>query len=417
MRVQTSMRFILILLASLLLAGCTDYQEVLHNRYDYSLLRPHEILTGDKFIVINIDVDKNDFDEMYDNFRKEIDVYGTFTVYRNGEVVFQEEHTRFRIKGAASKTYELKSLGIRFENPVSNANRNLLNPENVLPFHNLDVIESLRLRNSGNDFSEEGNASMIKDISYTRLIVEAGLDIDVMYHEQAVVFLNEEFHGILNLRSESNARGVGHLYRTNPELTTVAKVIKGKEAYVVVQNGDHQRVDNLLYAVENKNTSYLKTQIDLSNFIDYVIFSTFIANTDWPDNNVKFFANRDSKFRFFIFDLDKSNMTHHAYEPLQMMDRALKNPVTDIFYLLYEDEDFRLAFEQRYVQLLEDGLLAPHIFKDITTKHYKNIEAHMPYHIFKYGHPPTVAEWYRNIELLNTYYEKRYHFIKNLMLK
>lgn len=417
MGVLLSTRFMLILLSVLLLSACTEYQEVLDKQYDYNLLRPQDIMTGDKFVVINIDVDKSAFDNMYNNFLEEIDVYGIFTVYRNGEVVFQEEQTRFRIKGRGSRAFELKSLGIRFENPVSNTNRNLFNPDKILPFHNLDVIESLRLRNSGQDFRTINRGTMIKDISYTRLIVEAGLDIDVMYHEQAVVFINEEFHGILNLRSESNARGIGHLYRTNPELITLAKVEIGKkEAYVEVKNGDHQRVDNLLYAIKNRNTNYLKEQIDLSNFIDYVMFNTFIANRDWPHNNVIFFANRDSKFRFLIFDLDQSNSSHHTRKTIDLLDRVITNPVTEIFHLLYADEDFRQAFDQRYMQLLEDGFLASHIFRNITTSHYKNIEGYIPYHIFKYGHPPTVAEWYRNVELLNANYERRYHFVKKYKL-
>lgn len=398
------------------LSACTDFQETLDGEfYPLENLTPDHVKTQPNILTINIDVDQEEFNHMYKNYYDENDIYGTLSVYRNGTLAFREHDVRFRIKGGATRKYELKSLGIRFQEPVCNKNRQLIHPLTELPFHNLDKIESLRLRNSGNDFHRDRNGTMIKDISYTNLAIEAGMDIDLMYSEQAMVFLNNAFLGVMNLRSESNARGVAHKYGVNPGQITMAKVSPTETGiYLEIQDGDYQRVHKLMEAVENLNVNYVRSQMDESNLIDYVIFLTYIANRDWPHNNVKFYAVDQGRFRFIMFDLDHSNISHHNREPISFLERSRKNPLSQIFFLLYDHtEDFRQTFEDRYEYLVNNGYLSSEKFRSITHTHYKNIEYSMPYHIKRYKHPTAMVEWYRNIELLNVYFEKRENYIVN----
>ncbi len=398
-----------------LCSACTEYFEVLDRvSIDYELLRPDVIDTDDKLVVLNIAVDSSEFSHMYTYYNEEIEIYGTLSVFRNKALIFSSENARFKVKGRASRAYPLKSLGIRFEKPECNRSRSIIRPQSINDLHNIDLIQSLRLRNSGNDFMSDRNATLIKDISYTRLAVEANLNIDLMYSEQAVVFLNNSFLGLMNLRTESTARAIAHKYKVNPDDITLAKVTL---AEVEVQNGNYDRVMSLLQAIENKNLNFLYSQIDIDNFIDYVVYNTYIANTDWPHNNIKFFATDTSKFRFFMFDLDYANYSHHNRTPLQILERVTKNPITDLFLLFYEDESFRKLFYQRFAELLESEKINQQHFQIIVERHYENIKAYMPYHIAKYQHPPTLAEWYKNVALLQTYFAKREQYIKKIVLK
>lgn len=49
-------------------------------------------------------------------------------------------------------------------------------------------------------------------MSYTKLAIEAGLDLDLTYEEQTVVFVNNVFLGVMNLRTEANTSGISRLY-------------------------------------------------------------------------------------------------------------------------------------------------------------------------------------------------------------
>lgn len=401
------------------LFSCTDFREEFSADY-----QAHQHLTLDQpeihthTAVINIEVDQAEFNHMHENVTEEIDIYGLFQLYREQQLVFESHQTRFKLKGGASLYSDLKTLGIRFEKPQDNSSAAILKPTDVLAIHQLDWIESLRLRNSGGDFRISRDGTMIKDMVYTQLAIEAGLNIDLMYGEQAIVFINDAFYGLLNLRSESTARGIAGLYDADPDQISLAKIFFTQTDVIVErQNGDYQKISKLLEAIDNKNLNYLKNRVDIPNFIDYIIFQTYIANWDWPHNNVKIYAIGDSKFRFFMYDLDEGNRLFLNWEPLAFLDLSRENPVADLFHILYKDDDFRQAFDARYRDLLESGVLSSAAFRSITNRYYKHIETLMPYQIEKYGQPKTLAEWYRNIEILNANFEKREKNVRKFILQ
>lgn len=409
---------LIFLLLLAVFSSCTDFREKLMYEFPpYHLVNPQTIESH--LPVVNIEVSQVQYDYMYENFEADINIYGTFSIYRNQELVFEAENTRFGIKGGASRYYDLKSIGIRFEEPQYNEGRNIINSGELLPLHSIDLLESIRLRNSGNDFNISRNATMIKDISYTRMAIEAGLNLDLMYAEQAVVFLNNHFLGVMNLRTESTARGISRKYNTTRDQVSLMKVSPNQEGGIdiEIQNGRYHKINTFLEAIENQNMNFLLNEVDIPNFIDYIVFNTFIANRDWPDNNVKIFAIGDGLFRFFMFDLDHSNLSHKTREPLSFLERVRKNPVSDLFFILYENEEFRTAFYKRYVELLQSGVFHPEIFTEITTHHYKNIENVMPFHIERYRQPAAMAEWYRNIELLNVQFQQRAKYMEELMIE
>ena len=410
-------KYIILIFFILVFSACSKYKE-----YYMVDLQPKETLDmaelSWKIPVVDILVNVDEYNNMYNNYQEDIHISGTFVLFRKGKIVVDVKGVRLGIKGNKSAEFELKSLGVLFPEPIDNTASDLLNPVQILPFHSLGYIRSIRLRNSGNDFQHSRNATMIKDISYTRLAIEAGLNIDLMYAEQCLVFLNSDFLGVMNMRSESTAHGIAGLYKVDPAQVTLAKVSETSSGVIVEkQNGDYQRIENLLYAIDNKNIKYLKSHIDIANFIDYIIFQTFTANHDWPHSNVKFFALGNSKFSFFMYDLDNCNIRNLSHHPLQLIENSMKNPVKDLFLLLYKDEQFKAEFDNRYTELLQSGLLAPAAFENITFIYHKSIEAYMPFHIARYQHPQTLVEWYNNVDLLHAAFEKREQFVRREIIR
>ncbi len=382
------------------LAGCSDYDDVLSVDFpSYASLTPENIETN--LPVIHIEVDQDAFDHMYDHYRDDIRVYGHFNLYRDGEWVFEGQRVRLQIKGAASAAYSLKSLGLRFDEMVCNRERTLINPRNILPFHDIDEVEIFRLRNSGNDFYQ----TMIKDMSYSQMAIDAGLDLDLMYAEQAVAFVNNAFYGVMNLRTEGNTRGMAGLYGVSKSRLTLAKIVPiGK---VDVMDGDYQRIENLLEGIRNRNLAFLQREVDVEHFIDYMIYQSYVANRDWPHNNVRMYSIDDSPFRFVMFDLDLSNTTNIDHGPLDFIYNGIPNPVTMLFDVFYADESFRDQFYQRYQELLSSGMFTASRFYDISCAHYQAVEKVMPYQIQKYGIPGSMAEWYRYIDKMNQLFKER----------
>ena len=103
----------------------------------------------------------------------------------------------------------------------------------------------------------------------------------------------------------------------------------------------------------------LKEEIDLDSFVDYLIINAIISNTDWPHNNARFFAIGMEKFRFVLFDLDKVAWLKMNKSPLEIIDnKQQKNIITDLFFMLYQEESFQKQFWDRYQELLKNETLA-----------------------------------------------------------
>lgn len=369
-----------------------------------------------EFPVINLTVNQEEYDNMYLNFEEDIEIVGSLNLYRNKELLIADEEVEIEIKGSYSATFSLKSLGIKFEDTFDNENRALLNPDITLENHYFDKIKAFRLRNSGNDFE----STLLKDISYTQLAINAQLDVDLTYYEPAIVFVNNTFLGIMNLRSEANTNGISRLNDTKKSNITLAKINFPGE--LEKKDGDFDRIDNFLNAIAEENLAYLKEEVDISNFIDYMIFHSYLGNIDWPYNNVRFYAVEDAPFRFIIYDLDWANTRRIKDHPLDFIrkptnffkDDARDNPITNLFNVLYSDIDFKLQFEERYQQLLKDEAFSYEKFNTIIDENFNNINQYMPYHIDKYSEINTMFEWYKNIDLLKENFKEREDNVKTM---
>lgn len=399
-------RIILIALLALVYS-CTTYTDELKiTHQDFNKVTIETIKTDLK--VINIVVDQSEFDNMYKKYKEDIEIEAFFNLYKNNELIIDSEEIELQIKGSFSAKFPLKSLGIKFESKYKNEDNdyNLLNPE-LYSYHSVEKIKSIRLRNSGNDFEQ----TMIKDMSYTKLAFEAGLDLDLMYAEQSIVFVNNKFLGIMNIRTEKNKHGISKLYDVSKNDVTIAKIEFSNK--LIKKDGDFDKIDNFIEAIEQKNYNYLINEIVPTNFIDYFIFETYISNGDWPYNNVMFFAIEDGPFRFFLFDLDGANKSHLDESPLDIIHNdSFDSVMTDLFDVLYANDAFKAQYNARWNELMNSGLLSSGRFNNIVSSYKSNIENEMHMQVDKYETPVTLSNWYINIEELKANFKAREEFVK-----
>jgi len=349
---------------------------------------------------------------MYENTDKEIEIKGYFSLSRDHELLIENEKVELELKGRFSVRFPLKSLGVKFDDKYDNRDRSLINPVTVLPHHSIDKIKAIRLRNSGNDFEK----TMLKDLSITELAINAGLNIDLTYGEPVLVYINEEFYGLMNLRTEANTNGMAGLNKADKSDVTLAKITTQE---LIKKDGDFNRIDALLYAIEDENIAYLKSEIDLSNFIDYMIFQSYIGNTDWPHNNVRFYAINDGKFRFVLFDLDNASRLKIGRSPLKMIDNFLSsNLLSDLFMLLYEDENddaFQIRFLERYKEILQSGNISSTKMEEIVDENSKRIEVEIEHQIAKYDAPRTMLEWQIELDKMMILFRERESAVREHM--
>lgn len=162
-------------------------------------------------------------------------------------------------------------------------------------------FEALVIRNSGND----NMGLQFHDGFITGLT--KGMDIDKQAFEPAVLYLNGEYWGILNLREKVNE----HFIASNHQLDADSINLLENEAITIYGSNDSylQILDYL-----NTNSSleddsryqWMEEHIDIDNFIRYQLTQIYINNQDWPGNNIKYWntVSAGSKFRWILYDTD-----------------------------------------------------------------------------------------------------------------
>lgn len=388
---------LLFVLLLLLLSNCSTFEDDF-NQFPQLV----EFLEVDTHLpIINITADKKDFDNLMNEPDKDIEIQGVFNLFRNGELMVANEVVELEIKGNFSTKYTLKSLGIKFEDKYDNKDRSLIHPPLILPHHNLDEIKAIRLRNSGSDFEN----TMLKDLSVTQLAIQAELDLDLTYGEPTLVYINEAFYGLMNLRTEANTNGMAGLYGVKKKDITLAKITTQA---LIKKDGDFDRIDQFVAAIERKDLRYIEQELDLNNFIDYMIFESYIGNTDWPHNNARFYAIKDGPFRFVLFDLDKVAWLKMDKSPLKIIHNPLRSSLlSDLFSTLYEDPSFKQTFWDRYHALLDDGNIGIEPFQTIVEKNATQIREVIPLQIDKHQFPGSLTEWDIELDKLLTLFKER----------
>ena len=164
---------------------------------------------------------------------------------------------------------------------------------------------TLQIRNGGND-----TGCRIKDPALQYIVQSSGIDIDVQSYEPVHEFINGQYIGVLNVREPNNKHYVYANYGWDEEEIDQFEM-SPDSGYIQKCGTDEaflELVDNLSFnAADNDVYAEICKMLDIDEYVNYMAAEFYLANWDWPQNNVKGFRNRDNgKFRFIYFDLDGS---------------------------------------------------------------------------------------------------------------
>ena len=165
-----------------------------------------------------------------------------------------------------------------------------------LPF---TEYKSFVLRNAGNDWL----SSMMRDGFITSLVDD--IDLDKQDYRPAVLFINGKYWGIQNIREKVNEDFLAQHHNINPDSVNIL------ENYGEVSEGNETSYFELYNFIANNsmvipaNYDYVKSKMDIDDFIRYEVTEIYIDNQDWPGNNIKYWnVDNQKKWRWILFDTD-----------------------------------------------------------------------------------------------------------------
>jgi hypothetical protein len=285
----------------------------------------------------------------------------------------------------------------------------------------IEKFEAFVLRNSGNDWT----STMFRD-GFMQALVKDVMDIETMGFRPAICYLNGEYWGILNLREKINEHFLASNRGVDPDnidllewsvepvraILGSADSYKALEAYM--ENNDLS--DAAVY-------EYVKSQVDMDNFIEYMVAEIYFDNTDWPGNNMKCWRPLDptGKWRWLVFDTDFGFSLYGNNYANNTLDLATApngpswpNPPYSTFLLrkLLENESFR----QRFINIFADHLnttFAAERVLNILDSFREQFEPEIARHHDKW--PESAPSWENDINRMEAFARQRVNYMRNFI--
>ncbi|MDR4989314.1 MAG: CotH kinase family protein, partial [Bacteroidales bacterium] len=326
-----------------------------------------------------------------------------------------------RIHGGATRAFPMKSFRIYARNAYGDSY--LYYPFFENRPHN--TYRRLILRNSGNDFPTSVDPwstyeTMFRDAMIQKIVRH--MHVETQSYQPAIVFLNGEYWGILNIRERYDRHFLERVYGVDPENVDILT------GFHEAQEGDHEHYLATLHYIEQHGLqdalhyTYINTRIDVENFIDYQIANIFANNTDWPGNNIDFWRLRtssyqpdsphghDGRWRWLVYDTDfgfglRGGADSYRFNTLAFATEndgpGWPNPPWSTFLLrsFLENQDFRYAFINRFADQLNTGLSAERTSAIIISM--KNMIAEeIEDHFARWGYPDHKEIWNENVGVM-----------------
>ncbi len=319
-----------------------------------------------------------------------------------------------KIFGAWSRARDQKSLAIFFKKDYGDP---VLKDVQLFKSKPITSFKSFVLRNSGNDY----DYARFRDGFMTNLVKDMNTDIQAF--EPAVLYLNGKYWGELNLREKVNedylesnhgveADKIDLLYNYN-------EILEGSNA------GYLEMIDFLNKNSLSNDANYqvVANQIDIENYIDYMLSEIYFNNGDWPGNNIKYWRpqTEDGRWRWIMFDTDFGfglyNASDYTYNTLQFAlapnGPSWPNPPwsTLLFRKLVENNGFKNQFINRFADMLNTTFVANAVISKIDSI-AAIIKPEIPANYQKW-YAPSPQGWENAVQVMRNFARNRVSYVQN----
>jgi len=300
-----------------------------------------------------------------------------------------------RIHGGWSRHYYQKSLRLYARPRYGKSKFDY----HIFPDLNLNRFKRLNLRNAGNDWKR----AFMRDAVGHELT--AGMGLDYQAWRPSTVYINGQFWGIHNLRERIDSHYLASRYGINEsEIDLVQNTVKAgdllhwNKVISFLATWDVINVDQRL--------SQLEELVNVDNLIDYVIAEVFLANTDWPLNNVRKWRPRhtNGKWRWIPYDLDgilgvlnQSPSEDTFREKILSFTHLNRAVFIEIIQKILAEEIGRQHFAHRFTTHMQTTLSEELILRAIDSKQTA-LMPEMARHIDRWRMDPAVTDNKKNEE-------------------
>ena len=273
------------------------------------------------------------------------------------------------------------------------------------------------LRNSGNDWNETTFRDAVSQ-SLFRPVSRAS----TQGYVPAVLYIDGEYWGIQNFRHQYSARFFEREFGADPDNVDYVKWASGLEA----AEGDLAAYNSLIaymnshVAADAQVYAEMQRRIDVDNLIDYCILHSYLAATDWANNNnnvglwrerVAYTNNaampHDGRWRFCSYDTDSGT----ELAGTKSTDGIANAKSLPMFKFLIGNEEFKNAFVNRYADLLNTVLLPDRAQAKVDTA-AETIASEIPRHVARWPNLVSASSWTNEVAKFRKFFADRPSYVR-----
>ncbi|MBN9684589.1 MULTISPECIES: CotH kinase family protein [unclassified Corallococcus] len=280
----------------------------------------------------------------------------------------------------------------------------------VFPGSPVTEFTRLLVRTSGQD----QGITKLRDCVLQGLLAETRLALQAC--RPTLVFLNGEYWGLHELRERMDEYYLASHYGVDRKK---AVILEGSGILDVGEAGDEQPYQELIDYVAThdlavpEHLAWVSARMDVADFIDYQAAQLYLGNTDWPQNNVKFWRLRtkkpepdaplghDGRWRWLVYDLDLALVYGPDQDSLgRVLDEASEVGAWSTLLLrgLLQSPEFKARFVERFLWHTEHTFAAERVTAALDAA-AEALELEMPGQVARWSQPASVEDW--RVHLLN----------------
>lgn len=268
-----------------------------------------------------------------------------------------------RIQGGASRANALKSM-VFYANKRFDPDHKRFSYE-FFPDQKPGVTEfkSFSLRDGGNDFGD----LYFRDLIIQRTMAANVESFDWQAGHSAVLYINGEYMGMLNIRERSNEDNIYSNYGGLEDIDMVEighEQVNGVNQYeeeLKEGTADFYNAFKAFYSEKGHTLAEYEQWLDVSEYLNVAAMNLFYGNNDWPGNNTVFWRPNDDdttsglpkRFRVIVKDTDFGLGLYGKQNDYNMLDLlyhpekhggdawAYEEPVTRLLKNMLEDPEIR----------------------------------------------------------------------------
>ena len=262
----------------------------------------------------------------------------------------------------------------------------------------------------------------IQDYICTQTAMDMGLESG--QSRPIVLYLNGEYWGVYFLQEKLDERFLEDHFNIDIEHCNIVGNWNGLAEHggPVNEFGDNIEFAALIDWLETadlsqeQNYQHLCSLIEIDNFMDYIIFETFVANLDWPSNNMRCWKLDGGRWRWIFFDGDAA-FNNYGFDPfgnptpLDVFGNATYSgdydwpsceKATRLFRKCLENERFLSSFEDKIEKWCSEVLNYENM-----SQYYFHVKEQLSPEIesqsFRFGNPEHFGLWNWSCTLTNDF--------------